>query len=129
MDVIEVAGLRLRCVLGVSVEERRDRQDVVIDLTVGTDAAAGARVDSLSGVWDYRAATKAVIAHVESSAYATVERLAEEVARVLVVTHGAPFARVRVHKPGALRFADTVGVCIERHPSDYIPTEVGVGGC
>ena len=28
-------------------------------------------------------------------------------------------AQVRVHKPGALRFSDSVGVVIERTPADY----------
>jgi hypothetical protein len=27
--------------------------------------------------------------------------------------------QVRVHKPGALRFADSVGVLIERRPDDF----------
>jgi dihydroneopterin aldolase len=27
--------------------------------------------------------------------------------------------QVRVHKPGALRFSDSVGVVIERTPDDY----------
>jgi len=76
LDLIEIHGLRLRCILGVSSEERRDRQDVVIDLTVGTDATGAAKDDSVASVWNYRTATKAVIAHVESSAYYTVEKLA-----------------------------------------------------
>jgi len=37
----------------------------------------------------------------------------------VVVDHDAPFVSVRVHKPGALRFADTVGVVIKRCPDDY----------
>lgn len=117
VDFIEVDGLRLRCVLGVRDEERRDRSDVVIDLTVGTNATVIA--DSIEAVWDYRAAVKAVIAAVEASSFRTVERLADEIARTLVVGHRAPMVRVRVRKPGALRFADTVGISIERGPADY----------
>ena len=119
MDLIEIKGLRLRCVIGWRDEERRDRSDVVIDLTVGTDAGAAAASDDLADAWDYRAASKAVIAAVEASQYRTVEGLASRVARVLVCDRGAPWARVRVRKPGALRFADSVGLVLERTPADF----------
>jgi dihydroneopterin aldolase len=39
MDLITIEGLRLRCVIGCKTEERRDRFGVVVDLTVGADAA------------------------------------------------------------------------------------------
>ena len=57
MDMIEVEGLRLRCVIGCTTEERRGRSDVVIDLTVGIDARPAGSSDDLADAWDYRAAT------------------------------------------------------------------------
>jgi len=121
-DVIEIDELRLRCVLGISREERRDRQEVVIGLRIGTDARPAEVIDCVDAVWNYRTATKAVIAHVECSAYLTVEKLASEIARILVVDHAAPWVQVRVHKPGALRFAGSVGVVIYRRPGDFLDT-------
>lgn len=118
-DVVEVDRLRLRCVIGVKPGERDKLQDVVICLRIGVDARPAAGADCLDAVWDYRAAVKAVIAWVEASACHTVERLASEIARVLVVEHGAGWARVRVHKPGALRFADSVGIVIHRVRPDF----------
>jgi FolB domain-containing protein len=119
MDLIEIEALRLRCVIGWREEERRDRSDVVVDLTVGTDAGAAGAGDDLADAWDYRTAAKAVIAAVEASQYRTVEALATRVARVLVCGRGAPWARVRVRKPGALRFADSAGLVLERTPADF----------
>jgi FolB domain-containing protein len=119
VDLIEIGGLRLRCVIGCREEERRDRADVVIDLEIGTDARPAGTTDSLADAWDYRAAAKAVIAEVEGSACFTVEALATRIARVLCADGGAPFARVRVRKPGALRFADSAGILIERTPQDF----------
>ena len=119
MDLIEIDGLRLRCVIGCRAEERRDRSDVVIDLRIGTDGRRAGGSDDLADAWDYRAAAKAVIAEVEASACFTVEALATRVARVVVAGCGAPYARVRVRKPGALRFADTAGLVIERTPADF----------
>ncbi|MGH3696241.1 MAG: dihydroneopterin aldolase [Pseudonocardiaceae bacterium] len=120
--MIEVDALRLRCVIGINHEERRDRQDVLISLRVGTDARPAVVIDCRDAVWNYRTVIKAIIAHVESSAYLTVEKLASEIARIVVVDHEAPWAEVRVHKPGALRFASSVGVVIRRGPGDFVET-------
>jgi FolB domain-containing protein len=125
-DVVEVDRLRLRCVIGVNPRERDKLQDVVICLRIGVDARPAADADCLDAVWDYRCAVKSVIALVEASAYYTVERLVSEIACVLVVGHGAAWARVRVHKPGALRFADSVGIVIDRVRADF-PDATSVG--
>ncbi len=73
MDLIEIDGLRLRCVIGCREEERRDRSDVVIDLAIGTGARPAGDSADLADAWDYRVAAKAVIAEVEASACFTVE--------------------------------------------------------
>ncbi len=125
-DVIEVEGLRLRCRIGCSTEERRDLSDVVIDLRIATDAFPAGHSDRLEDAWNYRTPTKAIIAAVETSEFYTVEALATRVARIVVVDHAAPSVRVRVRKPGALRFADTVSINLTRTPADFTP-EVGVG--
>jgi FolB domain-containing protein len=54
VDLIEIAGLRLRCVIGCRDEERRDRSDVVIDLKVGADTRLAGTSDELADAWDYR---------------------------------------------------------------------------
>jgi len=125
MDLIEIDELRVRCVLGVTAEERRDRQEVLIGLRVGVDARPAMAADGVESVWDYRTAAKAVIARVESSRWYTVERLAGEVARVCVGL-GARYVMVRVDKPGALRFARSVGLVIERRQQDF-PDLAGAG--
>ena len=62
---------------------------------------------------------KRVIALTETSRFYLVERLAEEIARVCVQEFGVPKVQVRVEKPGALRFARSVGVTIEREAGDF----------
>lgn len=123
MDVVEIDGLRLRCVIGCTDEERRDRQDVVIGLRIDVDAQVVGCTDRLDDAWNYRTPTKSVIRTVEGRPWFTVEALALEIARVIVVDHGAPKARVRLHKPGALRFADSVGLVVERARSDFAAAE------
>ncbi len=119
MDVIEIDNLRLRCVIGFSPHERKDKQDVVISLRLRTDMRQAGRSDNPDDAFNYRTVTKAIIGHVEASTYYLVEALAAAIARICVVEHGAEWVQVRVHKPGALRFADSVGVVIERTPDDF----------
>jgi len=119
MDIIEIDNLRLRCVIGFSPHERKDQQDVVISLRIGTDTRRAGESDNPDDAFNYRTVTKAVIGQVESSSYYLVEKLAAVIARICVVDHGAPYVQVRVHKPGALRFSDSVGVVIERTPDDF----------
>lgn len=124
-DRIEIVGLRLRCVIGVGDEERRDRSDVVLDLAINVDTRQAASSDVIDDAWNYRTVTKAIIAHVEHSGYRTVEAMAEAVARICVVEHSAARAQVRVRKPGALRFARTVGVTITRQADDFADSNLG----
>lgn len=124
MDVVEIDELRVRCVLGVTPRERRAPQEVLITLRVGVDARPAMDRDELGVVWDYRAATKAVLAMAEASSFHTVERLAGEVA-ALCLAAGALWVRVRVHKPGAVRFARSVGVVVERGPADLTDAAFG----
>jgi FolB domain-containing protein len=119
MDIIEIENLRLRCIIGFSPHERKDRQDVVISLRIGTAMHKAGETDNPDDAFNYRTVTKAIIQHVEASDYYLVEKLATGIARICVVDHGAPYVQVRVHKPGALRFADSVGVVIERRPDDF----------
>ena len=119
MDRIEIRGLRLRCIIGFNPEERREKQDVVIDLLLQTDLRKGGLSDDPADILNYRTINKAVIKHVEASSYNTLEELATAIARVAVVDCGAPHVQVTVHKPGALRFTDDVLVTIERTPADF----------
>ena len=84
-----------------------------IEQRVAEIAATGTS-DDIEDALNYRSVTKDVIAHVETSSHYLVEALATELARICVVEHGAQRARVRVEKPAALRFSDSVGIEIER---------------
>ncbi len=119
MDTIEIDNLRLRCIIGFSEHERKDKQDVVISLRIGTDMRLSGENDNPGDTFNYRTVTKSIIKRVEESDYYLVEKLATEIARICVLDYGAEYVQVRVHKPGALRFSDSVGVVIERTPDDF----------
>ena len=119
MDIIEISNLRLRAIIGFSPHERHEPQDVVINLRVGVERQQAGETDNPKDACNYKTLAKAVIQTVENSRYDLVEKLAEEIARTAVIDHQTPYIEVAVHKPGALRRADTVGIRIQRRPQDY----------
>lgn len=114
MDSIIISDLKTRCVLGVGSEERREKQDIVINITLCTDIARAAETDDLRYALDYRALKKKVLRLVENSRYRLVETLASAVAELCLKEARAEKVRVKVEKPTALRFAGNVGVEIVR---------------
>lgn len=114
MDKIFIEGLLLRAILGITKEERREPQDVIISVILETDLRRPGKSDDFNDAVDYRALKKKIAVRVQDSAYYLVESLAEAVAAVCLEDTRVHSAAVRVEKPTALRFARTVGVEITR---------------
>ena len=113
-DKIHINDLLIRGIIGVNDWERKDKQDILLNLTLFADLRATGRSDNIEDSVNYRTVAKQVIAHVESSSRFTLEALSEDVARLCLSMEGVTRARVRIEKPGAVRFARSVGVEIER---------------
>lgn len=113
-DRVFFEELRVRCILGVNEEERRNMQDVLVDVELTTDVRAAAKSDDLTDAVDYRGLKKRILAFAESSSFRLVETLAERIAQMCLEDPRVEAARVKVEKPGALRFARTVGVEVVR---------------
>ena len=118
-DKILIKDLLLRGILGLNDWERKEKQDILINLEVFFDTRAAARSDRVEDSLNYRTLTKAIIAHVEESSHYLVESLAAAIARIAIIDHAAARAIVRVEKVGALRFTSSVGVEIDRTRADF----------
>jgi FolB domain-containing protein len=114
MDRILISDLAVRCIIGVNEEERRERQDVVINLAIYADLRKAGQSDRFEDAVDYRAIKKRIVSMVENSRYYLVEAMAEAIAKICLDHPAVTKVQVRVDKPGALRFARSVGVEITR---------------
>ena len=114
MDRIRICDLFVRCILGINEDERREKQDVVINLIIHADLHKAAKSDSIADTVDYRALKKRILAMAESSQYFLVEALAGAVAELCLEQQGVRQVDVSVEKPHALRFARSVAVDITR---------------
>jgi D-erythro-7,8-dihydroneopterin triphosphate epimerase len=117
VDRIIITDIRARCIVGVNKDERTEKQDVTINISIYADLRKPGRSDKFEDAIDYRAIKKRVLNLVEHSNYFLLEALTEAVADVCLETPGVIKVHVRVDKPSALRFARSVGVEITR-PSE-----------
>lgn len=119
-DRIEIKDLALHGIVGVNDWEREKEQEILFNLTLFVDLRSAGKSDRIEDTVNYRTVAKNIIAHVEKAKPFTVEQLASDVAKLCLAMNGVRRVRVRVEKPGALRFARSVGVEIEREPKDFL---------
>jgi FolB domain-containing protein len=117
-DQILIKDLLLRTIIGINEHERQDRQDVLVNITLYVDTRLAGISDDIDDAVNYRTITKRVIELVEGSSFFLVEKLGAEIAAVCLQDPRVERVRVQVEKPGALRFARSVGIAIERTRDD-----------
>ena len=117
MDQILIKDLLIRGVIGISDKERAQPQDILINIILYADCSRAGQTDSIDDCVNYRTVTKKIIAHAEKIARFTVEALVTDIAGLCLDDPRVEKVCVRVEKPGAVRFARSVGVEIERSKS------------
>ncbi len=114
MDKTFIKDLLVRGIIGIRDWEREKIQNILINVTVFSDATRAGETDDIADCVDYSALAKKIQTHAETAARLTVEALANDLAKICLKENGVQKVIVRVEKPGAIRFAKSVGVEIER---------------
>jgi len=109
LEKIYIKGLLLRTIIGTNDNERVEKQDVLIDITLWADLKKAMESDSIDDTINYKKLKKKIIKEVESSSFYLIEALANKVAKLCLEEEKVLKVKVRLEKPGALRFAKTVG--------------------
>lgn len=118
MDKVFIKDLLVRGIIGIRDWEREKPQDILINITVFTDISQAAKTDDINHCVDYSALAKKIQAHAETAERLTVEALANDLAEICLNEKLVKKAIVKVEKPGAVRFAKSVGVEIERQNNE-----------
>lgn len=119
MDKIIIRDLLLRGIIGINPDERVKKQDILLNMVLYADIRPAAASDDIADAANYKVISKRVVEYVESSEHMLVERLVSEIARLILTDYPISRVRIRVEKPGALRFAKSVGIEIDRRRSDF----------
>jgi FolB domain-containing protein len=115
MDKVFIKDLLIRGVIGISEKERSQPQDIIVNVILYTDISVGGATDDIGNCVNYRTVAKAIIAHIEKIQRYTVEALATDISVICLENPAVSKVRVRVEKPGAVRFSKSVGVEIVRN--------------
>ena len=114
MDKVIIKDLLVRGIIGINDWERKRAQDILINIVLFTDTHRAAETDSIVDCVNYSTTSKKIQAHAENAERLTVEALANDLAKLCFEDKGVQKVILRVEKPGAVRFAKSVGVEIER---------------
>ena len=114
MDKIIIKDLLARGILGINETERINPQDILINITMTTDTSQAWKSDDIMDCVNYRTVAKNALKIAETAQRKTVEALANDIAAMVLDFDLVQSVCVRVEKPGAVRFARSVGVEIER---------------
>lgn len=114
MDIVFIEQLSVITTIGVYDWEQTIEQKLVFDIEMGWDNRLSAKSDDVNDCLSYADISETVVKHVEGQRFALVERVAEEVAELLLSRFNSPWVRIKLSKPGAVARAANVGVIIER---------------
>jgi len=121
LDKILIKDLLVRCTIGVNEAERKERQDVIINIEAWVNLIRAAKTDDIRETCDYKELNKNIIRTVETSQFYLLETLTEKIAQTCLQHKEVHKVKVTTEKPGALRFAKSVGVEITRTKDQQQP--------
>ncbi|MDG6967306.1 MAG: dihydroneopterin aldolase [Nitrososphaerota archaeon] len=113
MDRIFIENLHVDCLVGVTEEERRRPQGVVVDVSIFRDLRRAAQTGKVGDTVDYREARRAVSECASGRRFTLLEGLAEEIASLAIGSLGADRVVVRVRKE-KYSVEPSIGVEVER---------------
>lgn len=114
MDKIIVRQLQVDAYIGIHDHEKQNRQPLFIDMDLFYDCTNAATSDDIKDALDYFSVCEQVTRFVYSSRFELVERLAEEVAQLILTLFPCAQIKLTLLKPNAVENAKAVGLTISR---------------
>ena len=107
---IRITNLALQVIIGCNEWEREKKQDIIINISMEFDHRCAAQSDDLSTTLDYRGIKKRIISEINNSSFMLLEKLTDHILDIIMSNERVLTATVRVDKPRALRYADSVSI-------------------
>lgn len=114
MDIVYIRDLKIDAQIGIYDWEKAIKQQIRIDLEMAWDNTIPAASDDIADALNYKETAQKVTELVQSQHFDLVERLAEDIATMLMREMKVPWLRLTLGKPGAVKSSSEVGVRIER---------------
>ena len=114
MDTVFITDLRIETRIGVYEWEKHVRQPVVLNIEIAMPHSRASASDELEDALDYAAVVARLQHFVSDHPHELLERLAEDVAALILGEFHAPWVRVQLAKLAPLPGVRQLGVRIER---------------
>ena len=113
MDRVFVENLRVDCAVGLTEEERRRPQKVIVDVSMNLDLSRAASGEKIDETVDYREARNQISQFVSTGEFVLLESLAEGIASLALDAFKVERVTVKVRKE-KYSVEPSIGVEIER---------------
>jgi len=118
MDKIIIRNLVARGIIGVTELERKEPQDILVNIELFANLEKCGKSDRIADTVNYESVAEEALKIGGTGHRQTVEALAEDIAEMCLAKKMVQKVIVRVEKSTLIRFAQSVGVEIEREQSD-----------
>jgi len=122
MDIIFISELKLDALIGIYAWEHEVAQTIELNIELAVDANRCAHSGRISDTVDYAKVVDRIADTIAGRHFTLIEKLAEEIAAVILREFSTPWVRVSVAKLAALRGVKKLGVTIERGSRDDKPS-------
>lgn len=114
LGIIGFKGYKVRCIIGTESWERKEIQEIFIDLKVEADISRVAQSDDLHDTVDYVSLAAICRKMAEEGQYLLIEKYAADVLEKLPQQFAIHSAWICVKKPQAIPFAECALVELKR---------------
>ncbi|MDT9587384.1 MAG: dihydroneopterin aldolase [Candidatus Arsenophonus melophagi] len=114
MDIIFIEQLSVFTTIGVYDWEQTIQQKLLLDIEMGWNNEYVAKNDQVEYYLDYAQVSQVISQYIEKRKFFLIERVAQEVANIILNKFKSEWVRVKVSKFSAIARAKKVGVIIER---------------
>ncbi|MGH8636204.1 MAG: dihydroneopterin aldolase [Burkholderiales bacterium] len=114
MDTIFISELKLDTLIGIYAWEHEVPQTIQLDVELAVDASRCARSGRIADTVDYSRVVTRIRETLGGRHFTLIEKLAEELAAMILREFDTPWVRITVAKLAALRGVKKLGLTIER---------------
>ncbi|MFC0180765.1 dihydroneopterin aldolase [Thorsellia kenyensis] len=118
-DTVFIESLVALATIGIYDWEKEIKQRLELDIVMYWDNQKGGNSDDVNDCLDYAAISQCVLDYINQRQFGLIERVAEEIAKLLVLQYQLPAVEVTVKKPTAVPSAMSVGVSVFRTLQAY----------
>lgn len=113
MDKIIIKEARFLCNLGVSEKERKEKQDIVVDVELFLDIKKASKTDNIGYTINYSEVYDLIRNIIGKKEYKLIETIAEEISMEILKYFDVNKVVVKIQKPNALADKNVKYVTVE----------------